>query len=78
MDIQSVNNPNGILKIVEQQLRDLWITKWFSNISTKAICSSYQLYKEVYGIEEYLFTLSKSNRICLSKLRTGNNQLPVI
>ena len=75
---QSVNNSNGIMNIVEQKLKDLWITKWYSNISVKGICSSYQIYKEVYGIEEYLLKLNKNDRIYISKLRTGNIQLPVI
>ena len=75
---QTVNNPKLFMKIVEQKLKDLWITTWYGNITTKAICSSYRLYKEVYGIEEYLVRLNKTSRIYLSKLRTGNNQLPVI
>ena len=75
---QTVNNPEWFKKAVEQKLKDLWIMKWYGNVTIRAICSTYKLYKEVYGIEEYLVKLSKNNRICLSKFRTENNKLPII
>ena len=75
---QTVNNPIWFRKAVEQKLRDIWITKWYGNVTSRAICSTYKLYKEIYGIEEYLVKLPKNTRICLSKFRTGNNKLPVI
>ena len=62
---QTVNNPKWFKKAVEQKLRDIWITKWYGNVTARAICSTYKLYKEVYGIEEYLVKLNKNNRICL-------------
>ncbi len=36
------------------------------------------MYKEVYGIEDYLVKLTKIKRINVCKFRTGNNQLPVV
>ena len=75
---QTVNNPKWFGKAVKQKLRHIWITKWYRNITSRAVCSTYKLYKEVYGMEEYLVKLTKHNRICLSKFRTGNNKLPII
>ena len=36
------------------------------------------MYKQVYGIEEYLMKLTRNNRIQVTKLRTYNNKLPVV
>ncbi len=75
---QTVTNITWFRKAVEQKLRDIWITTWYSNLTNKGICCTYKLYKEIYGMEEYLVKLNKCNRIYITKLRTGNNQLPVI
>ena len=75
---QTVNNPKWFKKAVEQKLRDIWITKWYGNVTSRGVCSTYKLYKEVYGMEDYLVKLNKNKRISLSKLRMGNNKLPVI
>ena len=75
---QTIGNVRWFLKTVEQRLKDLWISTWYRNIITKGICSSYSVYKEVYGIEEYLVKLAKTNRINICKFRTGNNNLPVV
>ena len=57
------------MNTIEQRLRDLW----YSNVTTNAICSSYRLYKEVYGLEDYLANLTKTNHIYLSQIRTVNH-----
>lgn len=75
---QYVDNPVWFKKAVERRLKDQWITTWHSNLVNKSICSSYNIYKEVYDMEEYLVKLSKGNRIMVSKLRTGNNKFPII
>lgn len=62
---QNVNNPKWFRKAVEQKLRDIWITKWYGNVANRGISSTYELYKEAYGIEEHLVELKKKNRICL-------------
>ena len=49
---QTVNNPKWFRKAVKQKLRDIWITRWYGNVTSQAICNTYKLYKEVYGIEE--------------------------
>lgn len=51
---QTINNVKWLLKAVEQRLKNLWISTWYRNVTTKSICGSYMMYKEVYGIEEYL------------------------
>lgn len=44
----------------------------------KGICSTYCMFKEVYGLEIYLVKLAKTIDIKLSKIRTGNNRLSVV
>ena len=75
---QTIDNPTWFRKAVEQRLRNIWITNWYSNLTSKSICSTYKLYKEAYGIMEYLIKLNKCNRRYITKLLTGNNQLPII
>lgn len=75
---QNITNPIWFKKAIEMRLKDQWITVWNGNMSNKSVCSSYKMYKEVYGIEEYLLKLKKSNRILVSKLRASNNKLPII
>ena len=75
---QTIENPKWFKLAVEQRLKDLWLTTWYRNMSTKNICSSYRVFKEGYGIEDYLVKLCKNNRIYISKLRAGNNKLPII
>lgn len=75
---QTVNNPEWFGKAVQHKLRDLWTTKWYGNVTTRGICNTYKLYKQVYGMEEYLLKLTTNNRLHLSKFRTGNNRLPII
>ena len=75
---QSVNNPRNFKKAIELRLKDQWITTWNTNLVMKNICSSYRMYKTVYGMEEYLVKLSKKCRIMISKLRACNNKLPII
>ena len=65
-------------KAVERKLKDQWISTWHSNISTKGICKSYNMYKEMYVLEDYLLRLGKSIRIPLTKIRANNNRLPVV
>ena len=75
---QNITNPLWLKKAVEVKLKDLWITTWYRNLSTKSICSSYKMYKQVYVREGYLMNLSKGNRILVARLRTGNNKFPII
>ena len=75
---QQVNNPEWLRKAVERKLKDQWITTWHSNISTKGICKNYNVYKELYVLEEYLLKLRKNIRIPLTKIRANNNRLPVV
>ncbi len=75
---QTINNPKWFKKAIEQKLKDLWINIWHRNLATKNICRTYKLYKEIYGTEDYLLELSHNNWISLTRLRAGNNKLPVI
>ena len=75
---QQVDNIEWQKKAVERKLKDQWISTWHSNISTKGICKSYNMYKEMYVLEDYLLRLGKSIRIPLTKIRANNNRLPVV
>ena len=37
---QTVNNPEWFGKAVKQKLRDLWITKWYGNVTNRGICNT--------------------------------------
>ena len=43
----------------------------------KFVCSTYVIFKSVFGGEEYLTKLKKNSRIIFAKLRTNNNRLPI-
>ena len=75
---QEVVNPAWFRLTVEQQLKDQWITKWFSNLETKGICSNYKIFKHLFQMEDYLIKLDKSERITFCKFRAGNHKLPII
>ena len=65
-------------KTVGQKLKDQRITTSHSNLSSKSICSSYNLYNGVYNLESCFTKLGKNNRIFLTKLRANNNRLPIV
>ena len=73
---QTVVNPTWFKKAVERRLKDHWITLGSANLVSKSICSSYKIYKHVFGLEDYL-KLNKVNRISLTRLRSNNNKLPL-
>ena len=75
---QHVNNPAWLKKGVERTLKDQWIQTWSSNILTKGICSSYNEFKSLYDMEDYLLKLNKNVRVPLTKLRANNNRLPIV
>ena len=56
---QNVNNTNWFKKKIESILKDQWITWWNSNLRNKSICSTYRMYREVYGMEKYLVKLQE-------------------
>lgn len=66
---QTVVNPTWFKKSVAIRLKDQWITTWNANLMSKSICSSYNIYKDIYCLEEYL--------IVLTKLRASNKRLPI-
>lgn len=51
---QYINYPEWLKKAMERKLKDQWISTWYSNISTKGICKSYSMCKELYVLEDYL------------------------
>ena len=74
---QNVINATWFKKAIEQRLKDQWITTWYANLSLKTSCSSYNIFKHTYSMEEYLINLSKDCRISLTKIRASNNKLPI-
>lgn len=75
---QQVDNPEWLKKAVERKLKDHWIATWHSEILTKGVCRSYNMYKQLYVLEDYLLKLAKNIRIPLTKLRANNTRLPVV
>ena len=63
---QQVNNTEWLKRAVERKLKDQWITTWHTNISTKGICKSYSMYKELYVLEDYLLKLRKKHKNTLN------------
>ena len=74
---QNVPNTEWFKKAVERKLMDQWITVWYNNLSTNAICRNYNIFKGVYELETYLTKLPKNSRILLTRFRICNNRLPV-
>ncbi len=74
---QTIENQKWFKLAMEQRLKDLWRTTCYRNITMKQIRSSYRIFKVVYGIEDYLVKLLKMNRIYITKMRAGNNKLPL-
>ena len=74
---QNVPNTLWFKMAVQRKLMDQWISTWYHDLSTNAICNSYNTFKGVYELETYLTKLTKSSRILLTRFRTCNNRLPV-
>ena len=75
---QEINNPLWVKLAYERNVKDQWITEWWTILNSKSSCSSYVSYKDSFTLEKYLVKLSKQHRTTLSKLRTNNHRLPVV
>ena len=68
-----VQKSNWVL--VKFRLKDYWITTWHHNLPWKFLYCSYNMYIQVYGMEEYLTKLTTNNHIQVTKC---NNKLGVV
>ena len=59
------------------RINDQYEQTWHSSIPTHIRCSYYVLFKDNRKLEPYLYKLSTSNRIYLSKFRCRSNYMPV-
>ena len=55
----------------------MWLQTWRANLTTHIRCSSYTVFKHDHVIESYLYKLSNSLRINLTKFRCRCNKLPI-
>jgi hypothetical protein len=65
------------VKYITQILHDQFIQKWFSDIENSSRGEFYSLFKNNFGLENYLPKLPVQNRIWMTKLRTCNLRIPI-
>ena len=71
-------NFNWFKNSFERNVKDQFITEWFTNLRNKSSCYTYTCYKENFVFERYLSSLPKQCWISLCKLRTNNHRLPIV
>ena len=64
-------------KIIEQNICDQFIAQWHHDIEVSSKTFFYRFFKHGLNYENYLNTLSNSNRILLTKFRLCNHKLPI-
>ena len=63
--------------VIKQTLQDQFIQKWYSSIDNSSRGQYYKLFKNQFGIENYLLRLPETIRLWLPKLRTCNLKIPI-
>lgn len=66
-----------IIKAVERKLEDQFIQKWDQDIFNSPKTVSYRIFKTEFCLENYLNILPNTQRLILTKFRTGNHRLPI-
>ena len=64
-------------QIIQKRIEDIALHKWFSEVSTSSMCSTYRLFKKELNFEGYLMNPNYKNRISLTKFRCSNTKMPV-
>jgi len=62
---------------VKQRLQDQAIQDWHSNMFDSNKCLNYRIFKNKFGIEEYLINLPTKLKKSFTKFRCRNNMLPI-
>ena len=63
--------------IFAQRFNDIFMQKWFEDISGNSQCYTYKSFKESLKMEEYLTLLDTADKHIITKFRTGTYHLPV-
>ena len=72
-----IEDSKAIRLLICTRINDQYEQTWHSSIPTHIRCSYYVLFKDNRKLEPYLYKLSTSNRIYLSKFRCRSNYMPV-
>ena len=72
-----IEDSKTIRLLICTRINDQYEQTWHSSIPTHIRCSYYVLFKYNRKLEPYLYKLSTSNRIYLSKFRCRSNYMPV-
>ena len=70
-------NMKWLRKSIDLRLTGMSLQSWRSEISNNRLCINYRIFKQDAGFETYLLNLCDSERITLSKFRSGNHRLPI-
>ena len=62
---------------ISRALKDLNIQTWNSDLLNSSKGRNYHIFKEDYGLENYLLVLPRKTYLPLIKFRTANYKLPV-
>ena len=63
--------------IFAQRSNDIFMQKWFEDVSGNSQCSPYKLFKESLKMEEYLTLLDTADKYIITKFRTRTHHIPV-
>ncbi len=70
-------NPAWFKEKVSRSLKDLFLQRWYSHISSDSIYTNYRMFKPIFQAEPYLRILPTDCVKALLKFRVLNNKLPV-
>ena len=57
--------------VIKQNLQDQFLQKWYSDMNNSSKGQVYRIFKQNFGMEHYLKTLSPKNKKILVKFRTA-------
>ena len=64
-------------RVIKQNLQDQFLQKWYSDMNNSSKGQVFRIFKQTFGMEYYLKTLSPKNQKIFVKFRTANHHLPV-
>lgn len=74
---QNFTSHEWVKAAIRQRLQDHYMQKWNQIVYTSPKATSYRLYKETWGVEQYLTKLPPELRIPMCKFRTTNHRLAI-
>ncbi|XP_030230039.1 uncharacterized protein LOC115556816 [Gadus morhua] len=75
---QQYNNINWLKKIVEQRLKDPFIQRWQSELTSMTSCDTYIEFKQEFKLEKYLMYEKQKSRQAICNYRTNNTRIPKV